>query len=239
MTRTETSQIISGAFYNWLQAEVETSGGDRNEYLNDFEEMRRRLTLGYEHPDNWAVTKHQSHMDRYPVWWEAFALDPSDDYQSARILFNALMQVSGMYRDQCYIQASDQEDYLARRAKIVGINPQQPVALGLRVLVPETGDFSLADLEIESLDERRKEAMVIGELAVKKMCERLFHKDDLGAQDSVSVRETMSAQYSWLSFATDCVVLAAKIRKGELGAVPFLEAKSISDDPKVIYPLAT
>lgn len=45
-------------------------------------------------------------------------------------------------------------------------------------------------------------------------------------------------QVSWLNLGVDYIVFAAEQRDGELGHVPFLEPKSISEDPRVYYPFA-
>ena len=71
------------------------------------------------------------------------------------------------------------------------------------------------------------------------MVDRLEAELAVGQEDSPSIQEVLKAQREWIIFATECVTLAAKIRRGELARVPFLEAKSISADPKVTYPLAT
>lgn len=73
----------------------------------------------------------------------------------------------------------------------------------------------------------------------RRVCSRIKVGYELGHPvGSTSVQEIIVAQYAWSRLTIDCVVLAAKIRKGELAAVPFLEPRSISLDPQVVYPLA-
>jgi hypothetical protein len=46
------------------------------------------------------------------------------------------------------------------------------------------------------------------------------------------------SQINHIQLATDCVIMAAKLRRGELEAVPFLEPRSISDvSDNTYYPL--
>jgi hypothetical protein len=238
---------ISNAFYGWLSAEVKSSGID-NTYLDDYTEARRRLALGYNTDENWSAEKQESHLNRLEkIWWPPFVEQPQDDEQSANIEFSSLMFVSGAYRIQCYVQSQTPEEYDARRGKAIGINMRQVVVEHLANILPPSGNFSHANIVLQSRNtgettlEDRKQAIVseIGETTVKNVCERLYSGKDLGLQDSPSVQEMLKAQKGWIEFATDSVALAAKMRRGELAAVPFLEPKSTSAKPvpKVIYPL--
>lgn len=234
-------RTISGAFFGWLKGEVISSDVEVNTYLADFDEAQRRLCLGYDNDYNWTASKDKSHLDRLPKWWEAYAEDPTNDYQSARVLFASLMFVPGAYRNQCYIQAQNAAQYGQRRSKAIGINLQRTIIDHLATVLPRSGNFSHADINLELLNTRRiKVATGVGETATKSMIDRLEAGLDLGQEKSPAVETMLDAQREWIAFATDCVALAAKIRRGELAKVPFLEPKSISADPppKVIYPLA-
>jgi|SRR3989344_1795495 len=235
------SNSISEAFSGWLQDEIRSSSDptNRNRYLNDFETAIRGLKGGWDHPDNYSAIKLRSHLDRLPFWFESFTQDPANDFLSARIVFAALMQVSGSYRNQCYLQAQDAEDYIKKRlSKPIGTNLDHLIERRISQLLPVSREFAEAGITIDSLDVQREAVSRIGESAVKRMCSRTKIGYDFGQQDSTSVREMIVAQSNWATFAIDAVTLAAKIRGGKLVAVPFLEAKSISDDPQVIYPLA-
>jgi len=148
------SRTISGGFYRWLAEEVRSSNIEVNTYLANFEEARRRLCLGYDNDKNWTASKDRSHLGRLPLWWEAYAEDPSNDYQSARILFAPLMFVSGAYRNQCYIQAQNEAEYNERRSKAIGISLQRTVAGHLVTILSRSGNFSHASITLESLDDR-------------------------------------------------------------------------------------
>jgi hypothetical protein len=239
MSTKPASEVVSEALYGWLDAEVKSSGQDLNSYLDDHTHAIDGLKSGWEHPDNSTAQKFISHMDRFPIWWEAFAYNPDDDYQAARIMFNGLMQVSGTFRDQCYLQASNNDNYLNSRADAVGVNIYRLVEERLKTLLPSPGDFTNADIDIEKLNEQRTKISDIGEFAIRRICIRANMGYDLEEEDSISVKYMELAQRRWLEFAVDCVAMYAKTRSGNLSAVPFLEPKSISAKPapKVIYPL--
>jgi hypothetical protein len=252
----EAGETIAQTFENWLRAEVISSGIERNTVLDDYERALPGLKRGYDDPENYVAAKHEAHVfTRMPIWWEAFVTTPPEhpkyDEMAAQISFNALMQVSGTYRDQCYLQATDPEidpdDYINRRqSRPIGVN-NLPAVVNARLAThflandwDKEADFATASIDISELDRTRQKAIRIGDEAVKTMCARVAEGKDLHQEESESVREMLDAQYNWLTLAIDCVTLAAKIRRGDLAAVPFLEPKSISADPppQVIYPLA-
>lgn len=229
MTIKKSSETISKAIYDWLAAEVESSGTSRNMYLDDFESARTGLLDGWDHPNNTPARKTESHLDRLPLWWEAYSFDPLDDYQSAKITFAGLMLVSGNYRAQCYIEAVDGQDYITKRSKVIGIDAQQVVTHRLMDILPKNGSFKNADVSLENLDKERQYVAKFGEAATRAMCMRTRLGYDLGIPDSSSARRMMDTQHEWLRFSVDNIALAAKFREGELEAVPFLEPISITD----------
>lgn len=237
---------VATSFYNWLAEEVETSVTD-NASLDDFKEARRRLGLDYEGTENWAAEKQKGHLNRVDVkFWPLYESDPEDDEFSAQVLFGAMMFTSGAYRIQSYLQAKSPEEYNNRRRRAAGINLYQVVTGRLATLLPASGNFSRADISVASyegltLEQSKTEVMQkIGETTVRNVARRVSEGHDLGEESSPSLDEMLKAQKSWIEFATDCVTVAAKLRRGDLSAVPFLEPKSISaqPSPKVIYPLA-
>jgi hypothetical protein len=234
----DATEAISGAFNQWLAGEVESSNSDRNDYLDNFQEWRSQIRLGYANHGNWTAEKNRAHLNRLPIWWQGFEMDPSNDEQSAKILFAGLMFVSGAYRNQCYFQAESAEDYESRRRAAVGINIENAISTRLNTHLPSTGNFANARISVEDLNQRRIASEKIGETAVKAICARGQIGYDFGQERSRSVVEMANAQYNWLTFSVDCVTLAAKIRKGELEAVPFLHPINITDNPGVYYPLA-
>lgn len=231
-------EVVSDAISDWLIAEVVSSGGDRNQYLDDYTQWRKQIKLGYDDPLNWTGAKNRAHLDRLPIWWEGYELDPSNDFACARISFASLMFVSGAYRNQSHFQAQNADDYQARRALGIGIDLESAVSTRLHTHLPTTGNFANAKITMEALGERRKQSEKIGELTVKAICAHAAIGSDVGARDSRSVNEMKQDQYAWVTFLTDCITLAAKQRKGELASVPFLHPINISDNPGVMYPFA-
>lgn len=239
------SEAISTAIYDWLAAEVETSSqsGDVNEVLNDYSRARAGLRGGFDHKDNFPWQKVQAHANRLALDMEAFATTPpSDNYFdkiASKIVFDGLMEVSGTYRIQCYFQATDPENYLERRRQVVGIDIGMSAVDRLVALVPSNGDFSASKITPESLAARSKEVAELGITAVKRVCSRAALEYDLGVPHSRSVEEMASAQYHWLNFSLDALLLIAKQKDGDLAAVPFLEPRSITEQSgQLHYPLA-
>lgn len=230
------SEAITTTFNQWLIDEVATSSIDRNSYLDDYAGALKGLSLGYGDTNNPTYAKHSSHLDRLPIWWEAFSNDPTDDTQTGKIIFGALMFVSGAFRKQCYLQAQGTEDYTERRKQAIGIPLRNAVDVRSYTHLPSTGNFRSARITIEQLEERRIGAEKQSDDSLRRMLARTAAGYDIGAPDSISVREMKMDQYNWATFAVDCVIFAAKIRKGTLKSVPVLEPVTITDNPGVYYP---
>lgn len=234
-------QMTADVFTGWLADEVVSSSEGHNKALDNYKAAIRGLKGGWEHAENFSRIKHESHIDnRMPLWWEQYVQEPENDLLSAKILFNALMQISGTYRAQCYMQAQDTGEYLElRRERPHDINMDQAVTGQMRIWLPPGGNFSTASISLEELDERRLKVSRAGGIALKSVSSWAKQGyGSFGEIDSASVRKLREAQFDWATFATDCVVMAAKTRNGDLRAVPFWEPKSISEEPEVIYPLA-
>jgi len=232
------SKRIADVFYEWLKDEVNSSGTDRNKFLDEHETAVEGLKSGWGSPHNYIARKLESHLDRLPIWFEGFRLDSDDDFQAARVAFAGLMQVSGCYRDQCYVQAQDAEDYIQRRQMAIGIGHDMAVKMQLSYILPASGNFNRALIDPDTLGKSMQAVSGLGERAVKILASRVENGEDLKQESSPSVTQMKYAQLEWLKFATESVVLMAKQRKGFLSAVPLLEPKSISADPppKVVYP---
>lgn len=225
---------VTGVCLDWLRAEVASSHVERNKVLDDYNDAIEGLKGGWDHPKNFSARKVESHIDRLGPWFEAFSMAEEDDYQAARIIFAGLMQTSGSYRNQCYVEAQDRADYLLIRQEAIGINLENAVGNRLRTFLPGTGDFSKARISLEDLDQRRQDAEAIGLRAVKAMCARVVLGWDLRKKDTRAAREAQNAQYNWATFTTDALTYVAKNR-GSLAEVPFLEPRSITDQSGAIH----
>ncbi|MBX4197252.1 hypothetical protein KW801_01700 [Candidatus Saccharibacteria bacterium] len=231
------SERIAAATYEWLKAEINNSAEDRNSYLDNFDLMRSKLCLGYEDDDNWSAKKDRDHIGRLPILYEGFVAGigtPDADITAARMLLAPLMFLSGNYRVQSYIQAKDQQSYLSRRGKVIDIDLEGAIYSRLADILPNDGDFTKAWITVEGLNRRMEIAAHIGQTAMREVHGRLQDGLDFGQPHSFSVHKLKDSQYSWAGFAADVASLAAKLRDGELDAVPYPEPKSITDQQRVI-----
>lgn len=235
---------ISTTIYDWLEAEVETSSkpDDPNSVLDDYTKAIAGLRGGFDHPYNFAWNKLNGHISRLEGWVrdlsEIDSTDEDFDKFAVKVTFGGLMQVSGSYRDQCYLEARGAEDYLERRKRVIGVNLTEVVINSLKWTLPENRQFAEAMIDLEDFDHRRDVVSTLGERSVKVMCNRVVMGQDLGQPDSRSAREMMDAQKLWLELTVDSIVLGAKLKNGDLGAVPFWEPISISKQSgELYYPL--
>lgn len=230
------AMAVSGVFEHWLGQEVRTSNLDRNKYLDNFELMRERITLGFDNEDNWSVQKHNSHMRRLPRWWEAFKGNIEDDKAAALITFHALMEVSGMHRVTSYIRANSQEEYLRQRQEITAVRVRKPVKQTFDEYLPgKFVDFSNATVNFEDLERRKDIAAAIGDRVMTLVSQRLSKGLDTATADSECVTQMRLSSSAWLKLATASVIFNAKVRDGSLPAVPLYEPRTISD-AEVYYP---
>lgn len=248
MTNRSSETRIACTLADWLNAEVRSSGKEVNTYLDKYDDAIEGLQGGPGHKFNFLASKHASHVEvRLPNSWQAFNESLEKDvyeereYQSAYLMFTPLMQVSGTYRAQCYMEAADAGDYLRRRLlRPAGIDLRQVTARRLDKWLPEPDNFGESTITVEQLGLSLERASKIGGRVISEVCQRAERKFDFGIEGSATAQVLKSAQIEWASLTIDCITLAAKQRRGQLEAVPFLEPKSISSDPPptVIYPLA-
>lgn len=240
------SELIAGAYYDWLKAETESSKTDRNKFLNNFDEMRRRVTLGYDDEDNWATQKEKSHLGRLPMLlFPAFREQPQgtkDDLTTesptANIILAPLMLMSGDYRLESLVSSSSPREYLAKRSKATGIDIEAKVYSELKFSAPYA-EYKTSPLSMMELERWMQIAVLIGERAWKSASAELKNSKDLEKSTPEVVPLMKEAQFNWAGFATKSIILAAKLRDGDLSGVPFPEPISISDQTRVTYPLAT
>jgi hypothetical protein len=233
---------ISSVVYDWLEAEVRTSSkpADVNAVLDDYTKAIAGLRGGFDHPYNFVWNKLNSHISRLEGWVSDLGTEtsPKDidfDKFAVKVTFGGLMQVSGSYRGQCYVEARGVEDYLERRARVINVNLTEVVMNTLTRRLPENGQFAEASIDLEELDHRRETVSNLGERAVKVMCNRVVMGQDLGQPGSRSAQEMMDAQRLWLDLTVDSIVLTAKLKSGDLGAVPFWEPISIGEQTGSLY----
>ena len=236
-----TAELIGSSFENWLVAEVNTSStqGDVNTYLNDFTTAREGITGGYDHPKNYSAIKLRSHIDRLAFWFNIFEQEPTDEEIAAKLIFAGLMQLSGTYRNQSYLEAKNAPEYAERRSKGIGIDTAAIVQNRLDLWTPSGAALDQVTITSEDLGKKIESVSKVGEIAVRRISMRGVWKYDLGETNSISSQYMQFAQKRWLEYTTDALILAAKNRGGDLTKVPFWEPKSISSTPppKIKYPL--
>lgn len=242
------AEQIAGVFEEWLKAEVVTSGEGSNSFLDaptddKLADIRLRMGLPSAEKGNWVLSKHESHTGRiesnfWPVF-EATALDdPKLDMAIAQLKFEPLMQVSGTYRRQCYLEAEGGEDYMLRRAKGVGIDLEQVVFEQLEKHAPN-GRLDEATISMEGL-KRSMDSAITGDYVniLSIITHTAKEINIMGIVDSLPAKGSKKAQISWARAAADCVIMAAKLRRGELEDVPFWEPISITaQSGQLHYPL--
>ncbi len=224
---------ITDGIVDWLQTERNVSNIDRNSYLDQLDEQLKFRALPIDDPANQMVNKLFSHIQRLPVWFEAFSEDPTDDYQTGKMIFSPLMLLSGRYREQLLFQAKDQEDYYRRKSSLGDLNHEVSDAVSHRINTLGHTELDLPTLKATArfcIDAAVKEAEEVNLRAASGI--------DFGKEESPSVSAIRSSERLWTEFIADLIVFARQVRNGNLAAVPFLEAKSISDEPKVYYPFA-
>lgn len=246
--RTETAETIAVVLTDWLRAEVESSSeaDDVNSYLNDYEAAMRGLRGGPEHPENWAQIKTRSHTLRLsadiPAFCEMAPDDPDFDIAGAKVGFDALMQVSGAYRNYCYVCARDGLDYMVRRRQAAGGSVPHAVRMRIEELVPLDSDLEGARISQEQLRRTADKVMNLGSAAIERLCEIMAVDEEettpeqtiLGRshQTHEAAQLMIGAQANWLNLAIDSVLLIAKLRAGKLETVPFMLPTSIRNQPQ-------
>lgn len=231
------AETITRGISSWLDQEAARSSVDHNVYLDNLDRARRDLALSLDDTTSYQAAKPHSHHNRQRLWGEAMIADPSNDFATARHIFNLLMQMSGSARNIRYFQAASQEDYLERkrRKNIAGIDVFGAVSAGIRKLrQPDSGSLVVPSAE-------EIQAVTLGQFEQKeKMLAELRNRvpEDFGKEESPAVTALQEEQRQWAQLVASSVLMAREYRSGDLAAVPVLEPKSISDEPQVIYPFA-
>ncbi|HTB49330.1 MAG TPA: hypothetical protein VK712_04585 [Verrucomicrobiae bacterium] len=201
--------------------------------------------LPYEDPANANAAKNRSHHDRLVVWtrglvenYDSFSAEQKD-YALARQIFCAQMYLSGLFRVQCFMQATDQEDYYRCRTDgtCIGIDLKRAVTRGLKStigFIPESDGFDstqivLGEIAGQTLLRNENQSEYVKGLHVSG-------RYDIARESSATMDTVLRLQEGWTRDVVNYVAFAAQEHGGQLAYVPFLEPKSISDDPKVYHP---
>ena len=247
------AENIASVFDDWLKAEVVTSGESRNKYLDPqggdpekigakFRLIRAQLAKPYDDDKNWAAQKDKSHQQqRVPLWaefFEATAEGHSEaDWYAAQAMFAPLMTVSGSYRTECYLSSYSAEDYTDLRARGIGIDIEEAVSKSLEKQEVKKS-FTASTITFSGLKRAYDYAYAQTEANFRALSARIGRPSVGYDPYTRSIQGMRESQFRHIQLATDCVIMAAKLRHGELEAVPFLEPVSITDQSRLThYPL--
>lgn len=222
--------VIAKAIDAWVDAECITSSTDHNAILDDFEHMRLQLGLDPHDPQNHQASKYFSHHNRQRFWGEAFIAEPENDYFAARHIFNGLMAASGTRRKMSYMSAASANEYTTQRQAKTGSNIDTAKRVQATLASQPLG-VSAAEAQAISIQAFEKCRTVLDDL-------RQRVPQDFGKESSPAIDLLKELQGDWIHVVTSGIQAAARYRGNDLTRVPFLEPKSITNDPDVYYPFA-
>lgn len=243
---------ITSAIEWWLSEEVISSGQTHDAYLDDFQHFDDALHHTSEAARNNQAAKAKSHYERLIMWSENVANEDYDlsdadmDYMLARQLFGVMMLLSGNLRTQALIAASSQEEYAELRSN------SSHIGLDMHQAIKDRLWWHRAVKEFESPEKEKsnliQNTLVVNEAAYQWSGGFLYDRSSFesGRKDTETLAAGHVAEQAWLELAVDYICYMDD-RNFSLGrssgyegfaGVPFLEPKSITLEPGVIYPLS-
>jgi hypothetical protein len=230
------AQAIAKAIEDWLTSEIESSGTGRNAVLDKVLPQQ-----GY---DFISGGKTEGHYNRLKLWTTQFAEDVEDDYITARQIFAIHMELSGMFRIQCFVRSGPNERFYRNlrfnsgRSLGTDINKQvRTRLLEHSSYIPDRSDLTTYTIGHDELLEITGDYNESLYQYLKKLGSR--EKPDSPMRKVQTIQRLQNIQRDWLNLATDYIIFAGQQRGGQLSNVPFLEPKSISDNPGVYYPFTS
>lgn len=239
----------------WIGQEVISSGSTHNAYLDDFDQFEKELQGAEQGTFNVAVSKATAHYQRLIGWTndvETASTNPEEfseddlDYLLARQLFGVMMLVSGNLRKQALISASSQEEYATYR------NDNSLVGLDIHKVVRDRVWWHRAAKQSQPIaDEQHnllQNTLVTNDLSHAWTSDFLYARGskEPGRNNTETVAAGHIAEQAWVELAVDYIFYMDD-RNFELGKsngyegfakVPFLEPKSITLEPGIIYPFS-
>jgi hypothetical protein len=235
---------VATALTAWLQQEIVNSDAGRNGYLSKFQDRRDDFHKPFDDPSNFQSQKAKSHYDRLIQWVCPYDQDDlrHDDWFAGRLVFAGLMEVSGSYRKQCFLEATDTSDYIQRR------HDHGPTGIDMfKLSADELASERVEAINAMNPDERISyiidRTLLTGakSLGLHESLHPpstiLSHLEGrLEAPDSAPVRAMKESQKIWAGLALAHIVVAASFRDNDYSKVPLLEPESITDVKNIIYP---
>jgi hypothetical protein len=232
------SKSITSSMHDWLAQEIESSGAGRNAVLDNFYVTRKAFMQRSDVSWNQNIRKTNSHYDRLVLWTPQFAENPADDFLTARQLFCAQMYLSGMFRQECFVVASDEAEYRFRRfgGQVLGVDINTVIE---NKLASQDTPVSLQTLTDTTLKTNKLTNSKLRQLHDRNRTEgTLFNYVRFLNSRGEWLKALSELQGEWLDLSVDYILHAAEVRDGDISKVPFLEPKSISDDPQIYYPFS-
>lgn len=240
-SRPTTGNEVGSVIRDWLWLEHHLSTTSRNRYLDNLGSAQDCLKLSYRDPSNFIARKALGHLDRlkhFKLALEAIYDDPEHtdrkiDEQEARLLFGLLMRASGCHLNQLIIQSNSQTNFNRRKAaESSGVDI---IELAHRKLDDEPlwENSNLEDV-YQSIDQ----ASNLERLAMIELYDNHLAIKHLGQEQSPAVDLLKEVQTAWINSALQFIKHQAWTKKHRLLRVPFLEPKSISDNPEIFYPFS-
>lgn len=221
----EDANVVAQAISEWCLERAHPPSG-ANTYHNDIEHFFPGLDQPFG-PGNPVSAKVFSHYNRLNTFTEAYLQDPTNDFQTARVVFNALTQLSTARSSQQWVRSEGSQD---KYNEIMTKRHPLGIVIGRNVL-KRIVHLQNQPTTTESVFEQTKQAF---ELSLDRL--KLFIQ--LGKKHPGDAALLARAnQSAWLNVVVDHIDLFAKER-GSLEQVPFLEPRSISEQnaSNVHYP---
>lgn len=232
---------VGSVIKNWLWLERYLSTTSRNSYLDNLVSAQGCLKLSQQDPANFIARKALGHLDRlkhFKLALETAYDDPDHtdlkmEQQEARLLFGLLMRASGCYLNQLVIQSSSQTSFNKRKAA-------QPSGVNIIELAHRKLDDELLweNSSLEDVCQSIDQASDLERQAMAELYDNQLAIKHLGQEQSPAVDLLKEVQAAWINCALQFIKHQAWTKKHHLLRIPFLEPKSISDDPEIFYPFS-
>lgn len=217
----------------WLREEVEDSNRGCNQFFDDFETTRRGLMQTQVGPDALDAKKSGSHNMRYKFLLEILSQDmlANHDYVVGKLIHHSLMFTSGAFRLQSFLRAGNQAEYEALR--FGGLEEPNgattvPIHDAVTATLADTQDLDF-DTYLDTnrelnrdIHDRHKEVAQW----FRDNPGRTFEPLEVGEAPVVAME---TAQRSGLVLAASHICIVSALRGIDVGEVPVLEPKSITD----------
>ncbi len=234
---------VAGVVDQWLQDELVASRDGRNSYLDGHEVFRKALTLGND-PNNLDALKNSAHFSRFSNLLSLRQEGMINDFTLGKITHHALMFVSGGFRTNSYLLASNQGHYeelrfgrlnLPNGASTIDINSTTS-------LVWEACTESGNEITIEKFTDDANRANQSIYDGIQSMYQWIMEGNatvDALEEDSLPIVLTHERQRLGLTLAVSHMALITLENHGDLSKIPMLEPKSITDvSPVPHYPFS-